>query len=64
MYPNNLLFVSGQISSDKNGLIKGILGKNMSIEEGYLAAQNCGLSLIAHLNNAIGGDFGKFKSRE
>ena len=58
---NNLLFVSGQISSDKNGLIKGILGKNMSIEEGYLAAQNCGLSLIAHLNNAIGGDFKKFK---
>ena len=58
---NNLLFVSGQISSDKNGLIKGILGKNMSIEEGYLAAQNCGLSLIAHLNNAIDGDFKKFK---
>ena len=58
---NNLLFVSGQISSDKNGLIKGIVGKNMSIEEGYLAAQNCGLSLIAHLNNAIGGDFKKFK---
>ena len=52
---NNLLFVSGQISSDKNGLIKGIVGKNMSIDEGYLAAQNCGLSLIAHLNNAIGG---------
>ena len=49
---NNLLFVSGQISSDKNGLIKGVVGKNMSIEEGYLAAQNCGLSLIAHLNSS------------
>ena len=58
---NKLLFVSGQISSDKNGLIKGVVGKNMSIEEGYIAAQNCGLSLIAHLNNAIGGDFKKFK---
>ena len=33
----------------------------MSIEEGYVAAQNCGLSLIAHLSNAIGGDFNKFK---
>ena len=33
----------------------------MSIDEGYIAAQNCGLSLIAHLNNAIGGDFNKFK---
>ena len=58
---NNLLFISGQISSDKNGLIKGLVGKNMSIDDGYRAAQNCGLSLIAHLNNAIGGDFKKFK---
>ena len=33
----------------------------MSIDEGYIAAQNCGLSLIAHLKNAIGGDFKKFK---
>ena len=58
---NNLLFISGQISSDSNGLIKGKIGKNMSIEEGYIAAQNCGLSLIAHLNNAINSDFNKFK---
>ena len=58
---NNLLFVSGQISSNKNGLIKGVLGENMSLEQGYNAAQNCGLSLIAHLNNALEGDFKKFK---
>ena len=58
---NNLLFVSGQISSNKKGLIKGIVGKNMTIDEGYIAAQNCGLSLLAHLNVAINGDFQKFK---
>ena len=58
---NNLLFISGQISSDKNGLIKGVVGKNMSIDDGYRAAQNCGLSLIAHLNEAIDSDFKKFK---
>ena len=58
---NNLLFISGQISSDKNGLIKGLVGKNMSIDDGYRAAQNCGLSLIAHLNKAIDSDFKKFK---
>ena len=57
----NLLFISGQISSDENGLIKGVLGKNMSIEEGYKAAGRCGLSLISHLNNALKGDFLKFK---
>ena len=58
---NNLLFISGQISSDENGLIKGVLGENMSLEQGYNAAQNCGLSLIAHLNSALEGDFKKFK---
>tara|TARA_A100001015_G_C14910847_1_gene680434 strand:- start:201 stop:659 length:459 start_codon:yes stop_codon:yes gene_type:complete len=58
---NKLLFISGQISSDENGLIKGVIGKNMNIDDGYIAAQNCGLSLISHLQNAIDGDFNKFK---
>ena len=57
----NLLFISGQISSDENGLITGVLGKQMVVEEGYKAAARCGLSLIAHLNNALEGDFSKFK---
>ena len=58
---NKLLFISGQISANEDGLIKGIVGQNMSVEEGYIAAQNCGLSLLAHLNVAIDGDFQKFK---
>ena len=58
---NKLLFISGQISANENGLIKGVVGQNMSVEEGYIAAQNCGLSLLAHLNVAINGDFQKFK---
>ena len=58
---NKLLFISGQISANENGLIKGVVGQNMSVEEGYIAAQNCGLSLLAHLNVAINGDFKNFK---
>ena len=58
---NKLLFISGQISADKNGLIKGVIEQNMSVEDGYRAAQNCGLSLLAQLNAAISGDFQKFK---
>ena len=50
------------IFSKKNGLIKGVIGQNMSVEDGYRAAQNCGLSLLAQLNAAISGDFQKFKS--
>ena len=55
------MFISGQISANENGLIKGVVGQTMSVEEGYKAAQNCGLSLLAHLNVAINGDFQKFK---
>ena len=33
----NLIFVSGQISADENGLIKGKLGDGMSVEDGAAA---------------------------
>lgn len=50
----NLIFVSGQISADENGLIKGKLGDGMSVEDGAAAARRCGLSLISQLKAAIG----------
>ena len=38
----NLIFVSGQISADENGLIKGKLGDGMSVEDGAApAAAGC-----------------------
>ncbi|WP_411956600.1 RidA family protein [Paracoccus homiensis] len=50
----NLIFVSGQISADENGLITGKLGENVSVEDGAAAARRCGLSLIAQVKAAIG----------
>ncbi|MCF3972960.1 RidA family protein [Paracoccus salsus] len=50
----NLIFVSGQISADENGLIKGKLGEALSVEAGAAAARRCGLSLIAQLKAAVG----------
>lgn len=50
----NLIFVSGQISADENGLIKGRLGDGVSVEDGAAAARRCGLSLIAQLKAAVG----------
>jgi enamine deaminase RidA (YjgF/YER057c/UK114 family) len=59
----NLLFISGQISIDKdNNLIKGKIGKDLSLEEGYAAAERCGLSLISHVKKACKGDLTKLKS--
>ena len=43
----NLLFISGQISIDENtNLIKGKVGRDLTLEQGYNAAQRCGLSLL------------------
>ena len=42
----NLLFISGQVSIDKNAkLITGKVGKDLNTNEGYKAAERCGLSL-------------------
>ena len=59
----NLLFISGQISVDENGkLIKGKVGKDLSVDEGYNAAKRCGLSIVAQAKEACNGDLSKIKS--
>ena len=59
----NLLFISGQISINSNGeLIKGKIGKDLSLEDGYNAAKNCGLSIISQVKKACDGDLSKVKS--
>jgi len=58
-----LLYISGQISIDeKNNLIKGKIGNELNLEQGYQAALRCGLSLVAHTKKACGGDLEKIKS--
>ena len=52
----SLVFVSGQISQGPDGMICGVLGENMSVEEGAVAAKHCALSLLAQLKAACGGD--------
>ena len=36
---DKLVFVSGQVSQNENGFIKGVLGKDLNVEEGYDAAR-------------------------
>ena len=55
----NLIFVSGQIAMDANGLVRGKLGENMSLEDGQKAARLCALNLLAQLNAACGGDLNR-----
>ena len=59
----NLLFISGQISMDKNNnLIKGKIGKDLKTEDGYEAAKRCGLSIISQVKKACDNDLSKVKS--
>lgn len=58
----NLIFVSGQVSVGADGvLVKGKLGKDLSVERGQLAARYCGLNLIAQIKAACSGDLSKVK---
>ena len=58
-----LLYVSGQISMSSNGeLIKGKVGKHLTTEEAYKAAERCGLSIVAQVKKACEGDLSKVKS--
>ena len=58
-----LLYISGQISIDDKGqLIKGKLGKELTTQEGYDAANRCALSIIAQTKKACQNDLNKVKS--
>ena len=58
-----LLYISGQISMNDNGeLIKGKIGKELNVEQGYEAAKKCGLSIISQAKKACQEDLSKIKS--
>ena len=59
----NLLYISGQISINSQGeLIKGKVGRDLSTEEAYVAAERCGLSIVAQAKKACNDDLSKIKS--
>lgn len=52
----DIVYVSGQISNDENGLIVGKLGDDMEVEAGAAAAKRCAINLLAQVKAACGGD--------
>jgi len=56
-----LVFISGQVSNTPNGLIRGKLGADVSLETGIEAARACGVNLLAQLKAATGGDLDRVK---
>jgi enamine deaminase RidA (YjgF/YER057c/UK114 family) len=58
----NLLFISGQISQDRNGPAwLGHLGDTVSLEDGQKAAQACALAILAQISAATGGDLARIR---
>ena len=54
-----LLHISGQVSLDASGGVKGVLGQDVDLETGRYAARLCAINLIAQMKAACNGDLGR-----
>lgn len=52
----DIVYISGQISNDENGLIVGKLGDTMDVDQGAAAAKRCAINLLAQVRAACDGD--------
>ena len=57
------LYISGQVSINEKGeFIKGKVGKELNLEEGYEAAKRCALNIVSQAKKACGNDLSRIKS--
>ena len=60
---DKLLFISGQLPIDIDGkMIKGKIGKDLTLEEGQKASKLCVINIIAQVKKALGEDLNKVKN--
>jgi enamine deaminase RidA (YjgF/YER057c/UK114 family) len=57
----DLVHISGQVSVDAAGGIKGIVGEDVDAETAKRAARLCGVNLIAQMKAACEGHLGRVK---
>ena len=59
----NLLYISGQLPIGPDGkIIKGKIGKNLSLEDGQKASKLCVINILAQASKAMNGDLDKIKN--
>lgn len=62
-FAGKLLYISGQLPIGNNGkIIKGKIGKDLSIEDGQEAARLCTINILAQVKKAVEGDLDKVKN--
>ena len=60
---SKFLYISGQVSINEKGeFIKGKIGKELNLEEGYEAAKRCALNIVSQSKKACGNDLSRIKS--
>ena len=57
----SLVHISGQISIDAQGGIKGVVGEDVDLERAIAGARLCGINLIAQMKAACEGDLSRVK---
>lgn len=51
----NLVYITGQVSSDSQGGVRGVVGCDLTLEDGKRAARLSALNLLAHIDTACEG---------
>ena len=60
---NNMLFISGQLPIGVDGkIIKGKIGKDLTLEDGQKASKLCVINILAQAKKAMNGDLNKVKN--
>lgn len=57
----SMLHISGQVSTDADGGVKGTVGQDVDFDTAVKAARMCGINLLAQMNAACGGDLDRIK---
>ena len=60
---NNLLFISGQLPISNDGkMIKGQIGKDLTLLDGQKASKLCVINILAQVKKALNGDLNNIKN--
>ena len=59
----NLLFISGQLPISSDGkILKGKIGKDLTLEDGQKASKLCVINILAQVKKALNGDLNNIKN--
>ena len=59
----SLLFISGQLPISKTGeIIKGKIGKDLTLEDGQKASKLCAINILAQVSKCLNNDLDKVKN--